>query len=345
VCDRREEADLFVPPDTRAEYMQKLKVLIKKEAETQHERVEAFLSESFDMERPGAVFPSSWTSPFAIVDGGALPKARELRARPDYASRSQDMLKSAVPKFDKTAEDGMRFRVYQTGSLEMRTTQEYGGKEAVGVVFQILAPKPVTPASATSGKDWATLEKERVVNVTQHVEGTQDVPLAQKPVGHSTGHRYYVVLETEGADFIVLERLRDGSVAWVENPKDLEARNSLARVTRSVNCRTASFTVQDLKSYQTSEAQRGGSRPTHLDCKLFADGACDLASAAQPERIWQKLTDVERQAAKDLGIEDGRAWDSRTAKIFQKGWTELTPAQTAEAEKLGFDRSSWALFV
>jgi hypothetical protein len=342
VCDRRDEGDVFTPPDTRLEYMEKLQALIKEEAETRQQRTEAFLSESFDMDKPGALFPSSWTAPIALVDG-ASKNARVLCARPDYISRSEHVLKSATAKFDKTTEDGTRFRIYHTGTLEVRTTQEHGGKEVIGVVFSVAASKPV--ATTSGGKDWNALKNERVVSVTQHVEGTQNVPTACRPAGQSPGFRFYLVLETESAAFVVMEKLGDGSVAWVENPKDLEARNSFAKVTRSVDCRSASLTVQDLKSYHTTEAHRDGSRTTHLDCKLFTDGACDLAAKALPEKVWQKLTDAERQAARDLGIEDGRSFDGRTAKIFHKGWTELTSVQIVAAKTLGFDRSSWALFV
>ena len=44
------------------------------------------------------------------------------------------------------------------------------------------------------------------------------------------GRNYYTVLETKQGSVIVTEVLDDGSVSWVQNPNNLEDRNSLAKL-------------------------------------------------------------------------------------------------------------------
>merc|ERR1712187_40108 len=53
-----------------------------------------------------------------------------------------------------------------------------------------------------------------------------------------------------GGVVIVTEKLANGSVAWRENPIDLEERNSLAKVIRTADYRCARGTIRALKHYQ-----------------------------------------------------------------------------------------------
>merc|ERR1711981_600416 len=95
------------------------------------ERREHFLSENFTMGDAGSVFPISWKV------GEVAPQA--VCARPEYVEQVavfEKVLGLATPVFDKMTEDGMRFRVYKFGSLEVRSTQQHAGKEIVGAVFQ-----------------------------------------------------------------------------------------------------------------------------------------------------------------------------------------------------------------
>jgi len=67
-----------------------------------------------------------------------------------------------------------------------------------------------------------------------------------------------VVLETEAGHSIVTEKLPDGMATWQEDPKDLEDRNSLAKVLRSADCGHAGVLVRDLKAFQMRETRAFG---------------------------------------------------------------------------------------
>merc|ERR1712032_126763 len=71
------------------------------------------------------------------------PQEGILHERSDYKAEAHmfdHLLKSGTPVFDKSTEEGMRFRVYKVGSLEVRTTQAPDDNEIVGVVFSTRAP-------------------------------------------------------------------------------------------------------------------------------------------------------------------------------------------------------------
>merc|ERR1712173_375574 len=111
-----------------------------------------------------------------------------------------------------------RFRIYRFGSLEVRTIQAHNSEETVGAVFSVRAPK----GTMVGKKDRCVDDDEKMVKATEYVERADE--------GTVTNHHYYVVLETAKGNVIVTEKLRDGTVTWNENPRDLEDRTSLARV-------------------------------------------------------------------------------------------------------------------
>ena len=53
---------------------------------------------------------------------------------------------------------------------------------------------------------------------------------------HSSCH-YYTVLETKQGSIIVTEILENGEVSWLQNPNNLEDRNSLAKLLFQVDCK------------------------------------------------------------------------------------------------------------
>jgi len=240
LSDRREEGDRFVPPETSFDYMQKLKALVQKEKKIQEQRKMHFFSASFVIGAANPLFPSSWTATVEIARADGLAKTVAAKARPDllvHRASLEQTLKSVTPMFKEITEEGLIFRIYRIGSLEVRTTQEHGGKEEVGVVFS--RSQTVMVAQAMQG----SIDEERLVEATEYVE---------------EGPHYYVVLETAKGNVIVTEKLEGGELAWVENPLDLEDRNSLAKVLRSESGLQA--TISDLKSYfQTSRAATGDS--------------------------------------------------------------------------------------
>jgi len=232
LCDRQEEGDRFVPPDTGIEYVQKLRSLAKEEEAMRQRRMNFFFSDQFIMDEPGELYPANWKSAFEIAQGAAPAKCGLLQARPDYkteAAAFEHVLKTATPVFDRSSEDGIKFRIYKFGSLEVRTTQKPQGKETIGVVFSICAP------IMAGNQDRKLDENEKVVKATEYVEKA------------CKGHHTYVMLETEQGNVIVSEALENGTSSWEANPMDLEDRNSLAKVLRCADCSSASFTIREIQ--------------------------------------------------------------------------------------------------
>jgi len=235
LSDRREEGSRFVPPDTSFAYVQKLRALVKEEEAVQRRRMEHFFDKLFSQQCPGPLFPSSWASSVEISHGEAAGRqGAQLSARPHYVAQAhvlEEALQSALPVFDKSTEDGTRFRVYRLGSLEVRTTQEHDGLEAVGAVFSLSSTEP--RQSEASVRD-----DEKIVKATEYVERSGEE------------HRCYVVLETDRNNAVVVEESADGQIRQENNPQGLEDRNSLARVVRLADCSSLQKTMTDLAGCQ-----------------------------------------------------------------------------------------------
>mmetsp|Transcript_54458 Transcript_54458/g.153357 ORF Transcript_54458/g.153357 Transcript_54458/m.153357 type:complete len:673 (-) Transcript_54458:122-2140(-) len=303
LSDRREEGDLFVPPDPSCEYISALRDLVRGEGEVQQRRVEHFLGRGFAAGDAGPLFPSSWASTVGVRSGRALrrmplgraPAAEGRRPVGAEAARLERALRSAAPLFDEGTEDGTRFRVFRVGNLEVRSTQAYGGKEVVGVVFSHHARIQAPPAGARP----SAIMDEKIVKVTEYVEdarpgdaaaakparaGGGRQARAQRPP--SSPYRYYVVLETASQDAIVTEKLEDGRVRWEENPEDLEARNTMAKVTGCTNCCGTGITVMSMKACQVDEVRRTGPlAPSPAECRRYVHGLFRQALLAR-ERHW-----------------------------------------------------------
>ena len=54
---------------------------------------------------------------------------------------------------------------------------------------------------------------------------------------HEACNNYYIVLETIEKTVIVTERMSDGSLCWLQNPHNLEDRNSLAKLLFTADCK------------------------------------------------------------------------------------------------------------
>jgi len=159
-----------------------------------------------------------------------------LHPRLDYKAQAQvfeQALKKAAPAFDKSTEDGTRYRVYRFGSLEVRTTQDIDGKENIGAVFSLCA------STDSSKHHQVVKDDEQIVKATEYVEAS------------GKDYHCYVVLETEQKNVIVTEELKNGMLRREANPKDLEDRCSLAKVLRSAGaaeCKKIGFTVGGVKA-------------------------------------------------------------------------------------------------
>lgn len=254
LSDRRSEGDLFVPPDASFSYVQKLRSLVKEEQAVRQRRKEHFLDQAFIVDKPGPLFPHSWTPNFEIARGRKsvqeIRPVGTLTSRPEYKSQAavlEQVLKASAPVFDKTTEEGLRYRIYRLGSLEVRTTQELKESEVVGAVFSIRNQAPNSASAKAKIGD-----QEKITKVTEYVER------AFVPGADSTGlrRRFYIMMETDQGHKIVTERLNDGKFSWVSNPEALEDRNSLAKVTRQETV-TTGVIVRDMKACQTKLTEEG----------------------------------------------------------------------------------------
>jgi hypothetical protein len=285
LSDRRSEGDRFVPPDASYSHVAKLRALIKEEESVRSLRKEAFCKKEFNFCEPGNLFPSSWSSKLEVLKGRkpvalpeGLPEARPATAfveRPEYLSQASEMLKgilaTGAPEFDKKTEDGMRFRVYRLGGVEVRTTQEHDGEERVGVIFTIRDSDVIEGSS-----EQVVQPQEKITKATEYVE-------CKFSSGSAAGHSYYLVLSTDKGHKILTERLENGCVTWEENPRNLEDRNSLAKVTRSKECAKGA-TVRDLQ-------------------KRVAGASENFPASASVRKLWCRST-FSRLAEKSKKEED-----------------------------------------
>jgi len=200
------------------------------------------------------LFPSSWTDAFEIKRGRApatLPAelhiSNLLHARAEYKAQVEVLkkaLKGVVPIFERSTEDGTRFRIYRLGSLELRTSQDYAENETVCAVYSVLAPR------MDKGGRYGCIvkEQERVIKVTEYVE--------RGDLNTSCAHwQSYLVLETDQGNVVMTEQLANGAMQWKENPATLELRCSFAKVFRCADCQKVGITLGDIKGLQASTTQ------------------------------------------------------------------------------------------
>merc|ERR1712187_420631 len=108
-----------------------------------------------------------------------MDRGNLLHERPDYKEEAavfEHLLATATPVFDKCAEDGMRYRVYRFGSVEVRTIQAFGNKEVIAAVFSLHAAQQEHDEGGNGA-----IEQEQLVKATEYIEGQW---------------HFYVVLET-----------------------------------------------------------------------------------------------------------------------------------------------------
>eukprot|EP00930_Biecheleria_cincta_P060791 TRINITY_DN4638_c0_g3_i1.p1 TRINITY_DN4638_c0_g3~~TRINITY_DN4638_c0_g3_i1.p1 ORF type:complete len:1047 (-),score=228.89 TRINITY_DN4638_c0_g3_i1:30-2930(-) len=236
MCDRAAEGAAFVPPDPDLEYVGKVRNLVNEESAVLTRRKTRFFDKKFVAENPGPEFPISWTArcqienegrtiaSFSAADQHALV---QVEANADFHEvLINDVLPTAAPDFSKSTEEGVTFRIYRIGSLEIRTTQEQTDKEIVGVVFSRRAPS----WQLETGKHAKEVrDGERIVKAKVYIEAASDGQASANPTKPAA--HFYVVLETDAANVIVTEKLANNhSVSWAVNPQKLEDRNSLARL-------------------------------------------------------------------------------------------------------------------
>lgn len=171
-----------------------------------------------------------------------IPEGRPLSSlveRPEYQAAATEILRVflcfVAPVFDRSTEEGLRFRIYRRGALEVRTTQVSNGEERVGIIYSVCDAQAGIGIISTT----EIAGQERIVKASEHVESIfEECEKAER-------RRYYLVLRTEGGHEIVTERLQNGKITWDVNPDRLLERNSLAKIVRSKNCESG-VCVRDL---------------------------------------------------------------------------------------------------
>jgi hypothetical protein len=274
MSDRSCEGDVFAPPDASYSYVMKLRALVKEEQEVRQKRKDHFFSKQFVIDSPGVLFPRSWSSLSEVTHLPDRVPQGSLHLRPEYdAVELERLCASASPVFERATEDGLTFRIYRMGSLEIRTLQELEADEVIGAVYSICAP------TLKSDPSRMVKDGEAIVKVTEFVEsvhGVRDNASGQRPQNH-----YYVVLETSKGCKLVTELMPCGSAAWQENPDELDDRSSLARVTRTTEC-AAGAIVSDVKAYWQSMMLHSKSAASQSMRKQYARNVFNVARRRNP---------------------------------------------------------------
>eukprot|EP00931_Biecheleriopsis_adriatica_P086789 TRINITY_DN6137_c0_g1_i1.p1 TRINITY_DN6137_c0_g1~~TRINITY_DN6137_c0_g1_i1.p1 ORF type:complete len:1079 (+),score=262.27 TRINITY_DN6137_c0_g1_i1:107-3238(+) len=269
LADRMGEGDAFIPPDPNMSYVGKVRSLVLEEQALLKKRRAVFCDRAFIPGSAGSEFPRSWTSRFTLDHGLDAASPGVMMARKSglvqlhvdsvfQQTLLKDVLPVAAPEFSKATEDGVIFRIYRIGSLEVRTIEEPGLGEEVGVVFSSRAP---TWNIAGKQAVKQVRDDEKVVKARIYIEaidGDTALQLDKKWSSKRLDYcHYYVVAETEDANTIVTEMLRDGTAVLALNPEGVEDRNSLAKLMLSMeDCKDMNVTVRNLQLLQMSQPQR-----------------------------------------------------------------------------------------
>jgi len=275
LADRLSEGSSFIPPDPNLDYVAKLRNLIQEENNLGKQRKARFSDKNFTIGMAGMEFPRSWTSRFQLLHEGRAhvgkPSLVSLQVDEIFKrSLLDDILPTAAPEFTQSTEDGIVFRIYRLGRLEVRTTQAPSEEQDILAVFSQRSLTEMTP-----GKVKAPVSpEEKFVKGRLYVEAMEGDH--KDAVKHLHTCHFYVVLETHLGNLIVTEKLADGSTTWVVNPNCLEDRNSLAKLMVCLDIRMEKATVRNLKITQESHSLKANASPSER--KRYARAIFSLVS-------------------------------------------------------------------
>eukprot|EP00440_Ansanella_granifera_P051448 gb/GFBE01055774.1/.p1 GENE.gb/GFBE01055774.1/~~gb/GFBE01055774.1/.p1 ORF type:complete len:1053 (+),score=292.89 gb/GFBE01055774.1/:1-3159(+) len=326
-CDRTEEGDAFTPPDPNMEYINRVSNLVNEEISLRDRRKSRFCDKSFVVGNPGTEFPRCWTSRFQIEkEGGrkasAPTKFGLVKIEVDEAFQrclTMDVLPSAVPEFNRSTEDGTVFRIYKIGTLEVRTVQLPERQETVGVVFSSRAQA----LEMTSGK-------KEVPDLEKFVQGKVYIEALESGDAKAS-YNFYVVLETEGKNFIVTEKLSNGDTTLVVNPLNLEDRNSMARLLFTADSKDG-ICVRDLKEARAMHNQimPQGALSSHR--KHYAKAIFKLVSGRSFRGKWgglvRRYTGSSVSSYSTLSANLSRAAQARSTEFLNGMWSARKSADT-----------------
>lgn len=268
LSDRRDDGDLFVPPDSSLPYIRKLQKLVAKEEQVKSDRIEHFRSVDFDSNSPGSLFPASWALQIGLApkEGSRAPALQSrLSPLPEFRAQQKALMPALCalrPAFDKRTEDGLRFRIYTAGNLEIRTLQEHDSPEVVAEAFSTAGQ--AQPVSSGSLSDY-----DGVCKAVMYVEYDPDSPPEAQPGIQPPPRHYFVVLETHSGGSVLTEKFASGRVAWEENARDLKCRTSLAKVVRTEEFASGP-SIKDMKVHKASCFSEAGASASKR--KRYAKG-------------------------------------------------------------------------
>jgi hypothetical protein len=281
LTDRRSERELFSPPDASHTYVARLRQLVKEEEGVRQRRKEEFFSQNFDMDQPSSLFPLSWKAAFESSTSPKQCPRAALTPRPDYKDKAAELLQSALrgnaTVFEKSTEEGLRFRIYSLGVLEVRTAQEVDGEEIVGAVFS------TQPLPKTAGSSADIDEHQRVTKATLYVERAGGCIKTACP---SACRRYFMVVETVNGQRICMELQPTGAATLELEPADLDDRISLAKaLVPGAECKKG-LCIGDMKSFQQSLTRQGVAASSAV-CKRHAQKLFTRATGISAPRPYQ----------------------------------------------------------
>eukprot|EP00435_Cladocopium_sp_Y103_P014773 s2202_g3.t1 len=323
-CDRREEGDAFVPPDPSMEYTSKIRSLVNEEKLLFERRQMHFFDKAFQVGNAGPEFPRSWTSRIQDVSNKKMGLMKVDFDDTFAMVLAHDILPTAAPEFKKQTEDGSTFRIYQIGSLEVRTTQLKFGQEKVGAIFSSRAPEWQLKCNASNAAQEEKLQECKVF--IEPADG--HLQSGKQP------HHFYLVFKTVQENVIVVEQLSNGSRALAVNPRNLEDRNSLAKQLFTAEC-SATATIGALSGIQA----QGGNMPVSLSVrKQFAKMVFQQMTGqsfrgrwgGSVRRVGQSLKPAMSVGAPDLGMLDrsrSRRGEPRHAAVMALLWEVVGGAE------------------
>mmetsp|Transcript_26616 Transcript_26616/g.61167 ORF Transcript_26616/g.61167 Transcript_26616/m.61167 type:complete len:990 (+) Transcript_26616:88-3057(+) len=291
LSDRRADKENFVPPNTSTSYIQKLRKLVKDEDTIRKQRKDTFISAQFSPDRPGAVFPTSWT-PLVEVEQDC-PRPQWLpdgaRLNPAHSQQATFLMSTAEPSFARSTEDGSFFRIYRSNELEVRTIQEVDEKETVGAIFELAPLRRSQAWDEPSGQPVSS--QEPLAKLTMLVErATRHGKVLPSPHYHPL-----VVAETQKGLLVVTDLLENGSATWAENPASLASRTSLAKAVRCVDCSGSGLTVQDLRDYYAYQQEQAMRKASHAERKQYAQGMLAYVESRKLEMKREQLSWAKQQ--------------------------------------------------
>jgi len=323
ICDRIEEGAAFVPPEPQLEYISRVRNLVSEESKILENRKARFFAKDFAADSPGPEFPCSWTSQCQVAKEGRTPSkiaANQHRLMMiDVDSEFQkfllsDVLPGVTPDFDKATEDGVVFRTYSVGRLQIRTTEAQVGEEVVGAVFSHQTPS-WQPSPGKQAKP--VRESERVVKAKVYIEAVETMAQPQSACG-----RFYVVLETEASNTVVTEKVADGSSSWVLNADNLEERNSLARLLFTTECKGA--TLQSIRSLQAKHSMPNPESEVPAASKAYAEAIFQLTSGRGFRGRWGRMAIASSAIASGSAVRSSVPVEARRTPASSTGGKNKT---------------------